>query len=57
MQYTAHIPVELYTVTDRTKNHQQNTFTLSTSQPDYTKPATPISMLCFFVCLYQIFIF
>jgi len=52
IQYTVLIPIEFYVVTDHT-NHQRDTFTLSTSQPDYTKPATQtiVSML-YFTCLY-----
>jgi len=39
IQYTAHIPIELYNVTDRW-NHQRDTFTQSTSHPhyEYTRP-------------------
>jgi len=50
IQYTTHSPIELYIVTNcAKKNHQPDTFTLSTSYPNYTKPATPtmITMLCF----------
>jgi len=52
IQYTAHSAIELYIVMDHTKNHQRNTFTISTSHPQYTKPATPtmIFMFMFLVC-------
>jgi len=55
IQYTAHIPIELYIVTDRW-NHRRETFTLSTIHPDYTKPATPtvISMFCFMYLYYAL---